>query len=181
MRLMRQSATPKFHNKSENARWEFGGIMYASLDLPANNIHYLPYAGRNSEFEDRLIANNHWLHRVFLIAAQRKAEAVVLFSDGDPFSIPQAGAPASKRDGFKEVRQKIIALAARFPGKVLVIHGQNAAANGIVWHGNLGVLATDSGWSKIAVDPTACFLFLVCVFFFVFFVWLFFFLLQRSV
>jgi len=160
MRLVRQSTAPKFRSYGENARWEYGGIMFATIDLPSDNNHYLPYAGRNSEFEDRLIANNHWLHRVFLFAAQRKTEAVVLFCDGDPFALPQDGSSTAKRDGFKEIRQKILSLTARFTGKVLLIHGQGNA-DSIVWRGNLGTLAAASGWTKISVDPASANLFSV--------------------
>lgn len=152
MRLMRQSTAPKFRSYGENARWQYGGIMFATIDLPANNNHFLPYAGRNSEFEDRLIANNHWLHRVFLYASQRKSAAVVLFCDGNPFALPQAGSPAARRDGFREARQKILSLARHFPGKVLLIHGQGTAGR-IAWRGNLGTLAIAPGWSEITVDP----------------------------
>ena len=33
--LIRQSTTPKFRSYAENARWEIGDIMFATINLPA--------------------------------------------------------------------------------------------------------------------------------------------------
>lgn len=157
--LIRQSTSPKFHSYVENARWEIGNVIFATINLPATNNHYLAEGGRNSEFEDRQIANREWLQRIFLNASQKKSDAVVLFCDGDPlvaqhhrvfdFNI--------KRDGFTEIRQRINAHAARFNGKVLVIHDPRSATSTnsptIVWQHNLGDLEISGRWLKIAVNP----------------------------
>jgi hypothetical protein len=154
--VMRQSTTPKFRSYVENARWELEKTMFATINLPANNNHYLTEAGRNSEFEDRLIANRAWLHRVFIHARLKKLDAIALFCDGNPFEKAHGG--GTRRDGFAEARQQITSLAAKFPGKVLVIYapsnaGRNAST-GIVWRNNLGVLEAGSPWTKIRVDPS---------------------------
>jgi hypothetical protein len=158
--VVRQSTAAKFRSYAENARWEVGNIMFATVNLPADNNHYRAEAGRNSEFEDRLVANRDWLQRVFTIAAHRKLVGIVLFSDGNPLAKPdgsQLFSFGAKRDGFAEARRHISALAAKFPGKVLVVHGQAANqrsdAGGIVWRGNLGEVGVGSGWMKLTVDP----------------------------
>lgn len=159
--LARQSITPKFRNYGENSRWQFGEVMFATINLPANNNHYLPEAGRNSEFEDRMIANRDWLQRIFTFAGRKKLAGIVLFCDGDPLSGPgflQRFNLSGKRDGFTEMRRQITALAAGFSGKVLVIHGQPApktnVRSGIHWRDNLGDLETGSGWIKLTVDAS---------------------------
>lgn len=164
--LVRQSATAKFRNYAENMRWEVGSIMFATINLPANNNHYRPEAGRNSEFEDRLIANRNWLQRIFIFAARKKLAGIVLFCDGKPLAKPvssQFFEFGTKRDGFAETRQHIVALAAKFSGKVLVVHGQAvghaSAENGIVWRDNLGDLEVASGWMKLSVHPSSRMLF----------------------
>jgi hypothetical protein len=155
--VLRQSSIPKFRSYGENARWELGNIMFATINLPANNNHYLSEAGRNSEFEDRLIANRDWLQRIFTLAIRKKLDGIVLFSDGNPL----AGSAKSrnKRDGFAETRQQIIGLAARFSGKVLIVHAPapdaQAAPNRIGWRNNLGTLEVRSGWAKINANPSA--------------------------
>ncbi len=59
--LIRQSTSPKFRSYAKNARWEIGNVVFTAINLPATNNHYLAEDGRNSEFEDRQIANCEWL------------------------------------------------------------------------------------------------------------------------
>lgn len=157
--LIRQSSSAKFRSYAENALWEYGNILFATIDLPADNNHYLPDAGRNSEFEDRLIANREWLARTFIHARQRKDRAIVLFCDGNPLVVPDARKLAKlpgRRDGFIEVRKQLTALAKKFPGKVLLLHGQpQEKANTIHWQANLGSMGVSTGWSKIKVQPAS--------------------------
>lgn len=153
--LVQQSASARFRTYVENARWEIGDVIFATIDLPANNNHYLVEAGRNSEFEDRLVANRNWLHQIFTYAKYRKLRGVVLFSDGNPLS--SSGSIHGKRDGFAETRRQIVTSAARFSGLVLIVHGSATQIHGdaaeIHWHGRLGELATAPGWTGISVDP----------------------------
>ena len=146
--VVRQSSVVKFRNYAENARWESGGIQFATINLPSNNNHYLAAAGRNNEFEDRLIANRTWLQRVFSHAKGRKMKGIVLFVDGNPLAVPARSNRPEWRDGFAEVRRQITTLAARFPGKVLLIHGQQSAGK-ITWRDNLGLLGI--GWGTFEV------------------------------
>lgn len=151
--VTRQSTAAKFRTFVENARWEIGKVMFATINLPANNNHYVYDAGRNSEFEDRLVANRNWLNRVFTFASRDKAMALVLFSDASPLS--QRLASTERRDGFTETRKQLIALAAGFHGKVLIIHRQSGKPvdpAGITWNGNLGQIGIGPGWSKVTVD-----------------------------
>jgi len=162
--VMRQSRTAKFRSYAENTRWEMGDIMFATVNLPANNNHYLPDAGRNSEFEDRLVANRDWLQRIFTFAANKKMAGIVLFCDGNPFGKPDATAAFSlsgRRDGFVETRQQINLLTTRFAGKVLIVHGgaekSLPSPERIVWHKNVGEVnvAAGIGWLKLSVSSSA--------------------------
>jgi uncharacterized protein (DUF736 family) len=165
--IARQSATRKFRNNGENARWEIGNVLFATINLPAGNNHYLPDAGRNSEFEDRAIANRDWLTRLFKIAARKKLKGLVLFCDGDPLLAPSAQTLANlngQRDGFLEVRKQIQTLSAKYTGRVLVVHGQSGtkpAAARIAWQKNLGNLEVGAGWTKLTADPSSASLFSV--------------------
>lgn len=152
--VIRQSANAKFRSYAENTRWEMGNMMFATINLPANNNHYVSDAGRNSEFEDRLVANRDWLRRVFTYAARKKLAGIVFFCDGNPL----VAAADGKRDGFAETRRYIVGLAAKFPGKVLLVHGPRASDTGVVpdliWHGNIGELDAGSGWVKLTVNAS---------------------------
>ncbi|MGV8898173.1 MAG: hypothetical protein ACOH2B_02860 [Burkholderiaceae bacterium] len=155
--LIRQTSSAKFRRYAENARWEYGNILFATINFPADNNHYLPDAGRNSEFEDRLIANREWLERIFSHAALRKNKAIVLFCDGNPLIVPDStemAKLAGKRDGFIEMRKQLIVLAKKFPRKILLVHRQmQAKPDAIHWQENVGSMSLRTGLEKISVRP----------------------------
>ena len=173
--LSRLSSTAKFRSYAENAHWEYGGVLFATINLPANNNHFLPEAGRNSEFEDRLVANRSWLQRLFAMAQRKQLDGIVLFSDGDVGVLDEDDNSllpsfSSKQDGFAGPRKQIRTLAKKFSGKVLLVDTQRdgdadgkegkskkaaARAGGpkIRWKGNLGHVSIDNDWSAIAVRP----------------------------
>jgi hypothetical protein len=165
--LTRQSASPRFRSYAENAHWSVGKVLYAALNLPANNNHYLTEAGRNSEYEDRLVANRFWLNRLFTIAKRDKAEAIVLFAEGDLKALSQPtglrallrrAVPVPDNDGFAETRRQVLALAQKFPGKVLLVDSAPLAKGtrpAIEWRGNLGHLSVGQEEVEVAVDPAA--------------------------
>ena len=155
--LTRQSVNPKFRDYAENARWEIGGIMFATINLPANNNRYLSAAGRNGEFEDRQIANRAWLQRIAVYAKRKQYAGIVIFSDGNPLDLPDEA--STQRDGFRETRRQIVNIAASFPGKVLLVHNQPPRAGkqrvpAIRWKGNLGELAVTSDWVGVDISPS---------------------------
>lgn len=156
--LVRQSSSAKFRSYVENARWEVGKVLFATINLPANNNRYLSAAGLDSEFEDRLIANRDWLQRIFILASRRKFDGIVLFSDGDPITPPSRAELGSRRDGFAEARRQIVSLTGKFGRKVLVISTQTAAGktadDAIRWQGNLGSLRIGPGWAEVTVAPS---------------------------
>lgn len=160
--LMRQSIIPKFRLYGENARWEMGKILFATLSLPAPNNHYLAQAGRNSEFEDRRVANRDWLNKLFLLANSNQSKSIVLFTDANPLVAHTAEAmeklPA-RRDGFIEVRQQLQDLASQFPGKVVLIHrspplsAPAIPAGCLHWKDNIGhLMPAPGGWTRLTVD-----------------------------
>jgi hypothetical protein len=161
--LTRQSLSPRFRGYAENAHWEVGKVLYATINLPANNNHYLPAAGRNSEYEDRLVANRFWLNRLFAIAKSDKVDAIVLFSEGDlkPFSEPTGLRALLRRaapghDGFAEPRRLVLSLAQKFQGKVLLIDSAalaKGAKPAIEWHGNVGHMSVGANALEVSVAP----------------------------
>ena len=176
--LARLSSTAKFRSYAENSHWEYGKVLFATINLPANNNHYRPEAGRNSEYEDRLVANRAWLHRLFTLASRQKMQGLVLFSDGAVGVEVEQGFSLlprfeSKQDGFAEPRRQIKTLAGKFKGKVLLVDtqpgaepaGAPAAANGaepaINWHGNVGHLSVVAESATVRVNPDAAALFTV--------------------
>jgi hypothetical protein len=169
--VTRLSSNAKFRSYAENAHWEYGKVLFATINLPANNNHFRPEAGRNSEFEDRLVANRAWLHRLFTLAERQKMQGIVLFSDGDPGITAEEGfslLPSfrTRQDGFAEVRKQIRTLAEKYKGKVLLIDAQRGAAAGgdaaaIQWRGSVGHLHMAADWAEVRVTPGAATLFTI--------------------
>lgn len=171
--LTRQSLIPRFRNYAENMRWQIHDVIFATINIPVNNNNYVYAAGRNSEYEDREIANHDWLQRIFLMAKIQKLDAIVLFCDGDPFlreslqeERQQASSSNKSRRGFREIRRKIESLGKQYAGKVLVIHneprsGKVSDTNRIEWHQNIGTLHVSAPWRKISVHPNSDKLFTV--------------------
>jgi len=166
--VTRQSMSPRFRSYAENAHWSVGKVLYATVNMPANNNHYLNEAGRNSEYEDRLVANRFWLNRLFAIAKRDKLEALVLFSEGDVKAMSQPTGlrallrAAPDNDGFAEPRRLIVSLAQKFRGKVLLVDGTRVRAKPVIeWHGNVGHLAAGADALEVVVDPAAKSLFRV--------------------
>lgn len=166
MPLTRLSANVKFRGYAENAYWEQGGILFATLNVPDNNNHYLPEAGRNSEYEDRLVANRAWLHRLFLLAQRRNLAGMVLFTDGDIKAQADEGFSllpkfSAKQDGYAPVRKQVRAFADKYAGKVLLVDSQGDAktAPAITWRGNLGRLGVGGEWETVRVQPGTASLF----------------------
>ena len=166
--LTRLSSSAKFRSYAENSHWEYGKVLFATINMPANNNHFRPEAGRNSEYEDRMVANRAWLHRLFSLAARQKMHGVVLFSDGavglqveEGFSLlPRF---ESKQDGFAEPRRQIKTLAGKFKGKVLLVDTQSAGAGriepAIDWRGNVGHVSVAAEWAEVRVNPDTATLF----------------------
>lgn len=152
--LARQSANPKFRSYAENAYWIVGDVLYATVNIPSNNNHYRPEAGRNSEFEDRAVANRFWLKRLFAQAKRSRMSGLVLFSEGDvkvlsdePGLLARFGRAPAAQDGFAPVRKQIVQLAAQYEGKVLLIDTApvgNGSEPAVAWKGNLGHVSIGS-------------------------------------
>ncbi|MFC4929828.1 hypothetical protein [Massilia sp. GCM10023247] len=169
--LTRLSMSPRFRSYAENAHWTVDKVLYATVNLPANNNHYLAAAGRNSEYEDRLVANRFWLNRLFTLARRDNLDAIVLFSEGDlkPLEEPTGlrgllrRAPATQ-DGFAATRKQVQSLAQRFKGKVLLIDSADLPKKtepSIEWRGNVGHLSVGGEAVEVEVSPGAKTLFKV--------------------
>ena len=161
--LTRLSASPRFRSYAENAHWTVDSVLYATVNLPANNNHYLAAAGRNSEYEDRLVATRFWLNRLFTLARRDKVDAIVLFSEGDlkPLAEPTGlrgllrRAPAT-RDGFAATRNQVQLLAQKFDGKVLLVDSAalpKKTKPAIEWRGNVGHVSVGGEAVEVNVTP----------------------------
>ena len=163
LELARQSANAKFRSYAENAYWVVGNVLYATINLPSNNNHYRSEAGRNSEYEDRAVANRFWLKRLFGQARRNRYAGVVLFSEGDvkilseePGLLARLGRGPGPQDGFASLRRQVVQLAGKYPGKVLLIDTApvgNGNEPAFAWKGNLGHVSIGSRAVHVVVKP----------------------------
>ncbi len=172
MPWVRQSTMPRFARYRENLRWQSGRVLFATLNLPENNNNFRLAAGRNGEFEERLVANRAWLERTFRIAAERRLAGVVVFVDaaprfGAPLRVPDTR--SRERDGFYEWKLAFREFASSFKGQVLLVQARRAAGVATIEPdrplqdaagrtiANVVRVAVDDRadlrWLRIAVDP----------------------------
>lgn len=93
----------------EHVRWEAGGWVFVALNVPGHDNNL-----RHSEHAPRMAAVLSWLDEAAALAEKRDG-LVVLMQANPFFTFP--------RDGFAALREKLETLAARRPGKVMLIHG----------------------------------------------------------
>ena len=137
-----------------------------SICRPITTI-IVPEAGRNSEFEDRLIANRDWLQRIFAMQRARKCDGIVLFCDGDPLARPAHACCELGRSATALPKRVSRSWRSRpdFPAKCWWYMDRRRttadAADSIDWHDNLGDLEVASGWIKLRVQPSCQTLFAI--------------------
>ncbi|MEX3638485.1 hypothetical protein [Paraburkholderia sp. BR14320] len=171
--LTRESEVSRFRPFRENVRWvvnekantKGGDIVFIGLNAPGPNNHYLSAAGRNGEFEDRVIANAFWLEHAAEYAKRRDARAIVVFIQGDfapeRYERPERFAwlhfaHSPRRDGFLEFKRSLVKLAQIFSGPVVVVHADDERqAGGFVidqpLRNDKGMVVTN--FTRIALAP----------------------------
>lgn len=158
IRVLQESNNPEFRSYAENMQWELQGILFATLNVPTPDNHFVMRGGHNSEFEDRQVANREWIKRLFIMAKAKKAEGIVIFTDADIFTSPSPQLFSLKEmpDGFAHIRNLVSELSEQYSGHVLLISNQTSAKRNslshITWHKRLGHINTNAVWLKVTVD-----------------------------
>ena len=170
---VRQSSIPRFKRYRENLRWQVGNVLFATVNLPDNNNNFRIAAGRNGEFEERLVANRAWLDRTFRLAGERRLSGIVLFVDAAPHFGAPLKAPDTRsreRDGFYEWKLAFRDFVPAFKGQVLLVQAryatgtprvleldrplQDAGGRTIANFARIGLAESmDLRWLRVDVDP----------------------------
>ena len=93
----------------EHLRWEAGGFVFVALNVPGGNNNV-----RHPEHAARMRAVFAWLDEAAALAEQR--DGLVVLMQANPFVV-------FRGSGYAGLRERLGTLAARFPGKVTLIHG----------------------------------------------------------
>ena len=108
----------------ENARWEHGGVLFATVDIPGSGNGMEPFPGRTPEDDvanrQRTEAAAAWTREAFADAKARGAKAVVIAF--------QANMDLEKKEGdyqrlFEPFLSTLIEESKRFGRPVLALHG----------------------------------------------------------
>ncbi|MCX7167258.1 MAG: hypothetical protein NTV11_13430 [Rhodocyclales bacterium] len=128
MKLERQSSNPAFAAYRENVRWEAGGVLFASINLPGSENNFwgtsngsVNQQGPVAEFVERGAANHAWLAEAFALARARKLPGILIVAHANPgFEAWNGGhAPTGYGEFLAQLREE----TQSFPGKVVLVHG----------------------------------------------------------
>jgi hypothetical protein len=109
----------------ENQAWVTSSIVLAVANVPGSNNDLDPWtngvgapAQQLEEFASRLAADLDWLDRIFALADEQHARAVVLGIQADMWD-PAAG--AAELTGYNQIIQKLAFLVRKFGKPVLLL------------------------------------------------------------
>lgn len=106
----------------ENARWERGGVTFATLHLVGSNNNRPtaanPAIGDEDEYQARNAANLEWLAETFDAAREDDAPAVMLVMQANIFE-EDTNTPS----GFAEFKEALRRETAEFGEPVVLVHG----------------------------------------------------------
>jgi hypothetical protein len=124
MALLRQSTDPAFVKYRENVRWEAGGALFVTLNLPGsdNNFYGVPgQTGPVPEFVARSAANQAWLAQAFAHARDQHLAGVLIVIQANPgFEAARAGRPQPGYDAFLA---QLVRETRLFAKPVVLVHG----------------------------------------------------------
>jgi hypothetical protein len=161
LRLRSQASGGQFAEFVENALFEHGGVVFATLHVVGSNNGLAPWRGvdtaeRSAAFARREQANLAWLRSAFTGAEGNAALGIVLLMQANPR--PELPTGDAERRGFEALLEELSWLASRFGRPVLLAHGDGhvffvdrpltpnivrVQVTGFPW----------LGWVHIKVDP----------------------------
>jgi hypothetical protein len=119
--LERQSADARWAKFRENVRWVHGGVVFVGLNEPGSNNHRGRAGATDEEWAERNEANIAWVRAGFREAVQRRAPAIVLALQANPFfELPRG---ARGRSGFESFLAAVEAETIAYSKPVAFVHG----------------------------------------------------------
>jgi len=165
--LESQAQGPLFAEFPENARWTYGGFVFATIHVVGSRNGGEPFRGRtaanDAEVARRTRAAIAWLDEAFAKARAVSAKGLVLAIHGDIGFHERSGSGRA----YAEFAERLRTNVAGFPGPVLLIHGDSHIqrvdqplrdGEGRAYP-NFTRLETfgspDIGWVRVVVDTVA--------------------------
>ena len=102
----------------EHVRWQAGGTLFVALNVQGSNNNLGRNRAMNAEYAGRMRAVLAWIDDSEQAFQQRKLQRLVLLMQANPFLKPRAG-----ESGFATLLERLRALAAAHPGKIVLVNG----------------------------------------------------------
>lgn len=99
MPLTRQSRDARFTKYRENARWEMGGVMFATLHVVGSNNNLARTPEMDKEHAERDAVNLEWLRDTFRAAKAANSIGLMILMQANPFF--EMRWPARRRGGVR--------------------------------------------------------------------------------
>jgi hypothetical protein len=133
--VQRQSDDPRYAAFSENTRWRFGGVTFATLHIVGSNNNLGRTPGQDAEYRERSAANLAWLKDTFTAAKREGSKAVAIFMQANPRfehhfpagriqALGLASAPSAP-SGFGDFIPALEAEVVSFGKPVVLLHGDS--------------------------------------------------------
>jgi len=97
----------------EHMRWAAGGFLFVTLNVQGTNNN----ARNRAEHTKRMATVFAWLEDSAQ-HAEKEHLGLVVVMQGDPFIVVP-------RDGYAELRERLVRLGERLPGRLLLVHGDS--------------------------------------------------------
>ena len=119
LRMSELGATRQDPDYPENAYFLRSGVLVVALHVVGSNNGYAPSRPASvAELQAREAANRDFLERALDAAKAREAQALVILIQANPL-FERGRGPR----GFRRFKEDLVGLMGRFPGPVLLIHG----------------------------------------------------------
>jgi len=131
--LTRQSSDPRYAKYRENARWTYGGVLFATLNVPGSNNNLGRTAEMDAEYAERNAADIAWLRQTFGLAKESGSRAVMILIQANPrfeatWPARRRGAlgiapPPKRASGYADFLSALRSEVLAYDRPVVLVHG----------------------------------------------------------
>lgn len=133
MPVTRQSSEPRYARYRENARWNYGGVVFATLHIPGSNNNLGRTPEMDAEYAERNAADMAWMREAFRHAKESAGRGLMILIQANPrientWPARRKGAlgigPAPKQpSGYAEFLAELRREVLAYDRPVVLVHG----------------------------------------------------------
>ncbi len=104
----------------EHVRWQMGNSLFVALNVQGSNNNLGRIPAMDAEYAERMKAVLAWIDDAERVLREGNLERIVLLMQANPFLTPRKGP-----SGFASLLERVRALVAANPGKVILVNGDS--------------------------------------------------------